>query len=193
MTRFGASGPGGPIARPRPIVGRTGERAVLQRARERAQAGEPTVVRIEGDAGLGKSALLRDLVRGDATGTALVRDGAAALDALGATPFAARARAANDGAEPARGPEPAPAGPATRPAGPPVGAPGEAPLTRAEVAVVERVAVGRTNREVAAELFVSVKTVESHLGRAFTKAGVRSRTELALWWRGHGDAPRGSG
>ena len=129
MTRFGASGPGGPIARPRPIVGRTGERAVLQRARERAQAGEPTVVRIEGDAGLGKSALLRDLVRGDATGTALVRDGAAALDALGATPFAARARAANDGAEPARGPEPAPAGPATRPAGPPVGAPGEAPRT----------------------------------------------------------------
>ena len=41
------------------------------------------------------------------------------------------------------------------------------------------VAAGRTNREVAAELIVSPKTVEYHLGHVFAKVGVRSRTELA--------------
>ena len=45
------------------------------------------------------------------------------------------------------------------------------------------VAEGRTNREVAASLVVSVKTVESHLARIFDKMGVRSRTELAIEWR----------
>ena len=42
------------------------------------------------------------------------------------------------------------------------------------------VADGLTNREVAASLVVSVKTVESHLARIFAKLGVRSRTELAI-------------
>jgi DNA-binding CsgD family transcriptional regulator len=41
------------------------------------------------------------------------------------------------------------------------------------------VAVGQTNREVAATLFMSVRTVESHLGRIYRKLGIRSRTELA--------------
>ncbi len=41
--------------------------------------------------------------------------------------------------------------------------------------LVER---GCTNREIAAELFVSVKTVEYHLGNAYAKAGVSSRTQL---------------
>ncbi len=56
-------------------------------------------------------------------------------------------------------------------------------LTRAETSVAELVAAGRTNRGVAAHLVVSVKTVESHLARIFTKLGVRSRTELANRWR----------
>lgn len=52
-------------------------------------------------------------------------------------------------------------------------------LTRSERAVVELVARGATNREVAAQLFLSPHTVSTHLRHAFTKAGVRSRVELA--------------
>ena len=37
---------------------------------------------------------------------------------------------------------------------------------------------GASNREAAAELFLSVKTVEHHLSRAYAKLGVRSRTDL---------------
>ncbi len=56
-------------------------------------------------------------------------------------------------------------------------------LTKAEAAVAALVADGRTNREVATSLVVSVKTVESHLARIFDKMGVRSRTELAIEWQ----------
>ena len=54
-----------------------------------------------------------------------------------------------------------------------------AALTAQEEAVCHLVAKGRTNRETAAELFLSVKTVEHHLSRAYAKLGVRSRTALA--------------
>jgi DNA-binding NarL/FixJ family response regulator len=40
------------------------------------------------------------------------------------------------------------------------------------------VARGRTNREVAAALFLSEKTIENHLSRVYAKLGVRSRAEL---------------
>jgi DNA-binding CsgD family transcriptional regulator len=62
-----------------------------------------------------------------------------------------------------------------RPAAP-VGVSG---ITAAEARVAELVAVGRTNREVAGELFMSPKTVEAHLSRIYRKLGVRSRAELA--------------
>jgi DNA-binding NarL/FixJ family response regulator len=45
--------------------------------------------------------------------------------------------------------------------------------------VAELVAQGRPNKEVAAALFVTVKTVEAHLSRIYAKLGVRSRAELA--------------
>jgi len=48
-----------------------------------------------------------------------------------------------------------------------------------ELQVALLVAEGSTNREVAAALFVSPKTVEFHLGKVYRKLGVRSRTELA--------------
>jgi DNA-binding NarL/FixJ family response regulator len=55
-----------------------------------------------------------------------------------------------------------------------------ATLTPQELAVARLVAAGRTNREVAAELVVSVKTIEYHLGNAYAKLGVTSRTQLTL-------------
>jgi len=52
-------------------------------------------------------------------------------------------------------------------------------LTETEQRVAELVAAGRTNREVADALFISVKTVEWNLSKIYRKLGVRSRTELA--------------
>jgi DNA-binding CsgD family transcriptional regulator len=52
-------------------------------------------------------------------------------------------------------------------------------LTPAERRVAALVAEGRTNREVAAALFVTERTVASHLSHVYAKLGVRSRTELA--------------
>lgn len=52
-------------------------------------------------------------------------------------------------------------------------------LTPAERRVAALVAEGRTNREVAAALFLAERTVASHLSHVYAKLGVRSRTELA--------------
>jgi len=52
-------------------------------------------------------------------------------------------------------------------------------LTAAERRVAALVAEGRTNQEVAAALFLSKRTVASHLTHVYAKLGVRSRTELA--------------
>ena len=52
-------------------------------------------------------------------------------------------------------------------------------LTAAERRVAGLVAEGKTNREVAAALFLGERTVASHLTHIYAKLGVRSRTELA--------------
>jgi len=52
-------------------------------------------------------------------------------------------------------------------------------LTPSELAVARLVAVGRSNREAAAELYVSVKAIEFHLGNIFAKLGIHSRRALA--------------
>jgi DNA-binding CsgD family transcriptional regulator len=52
-------------------------------------------------------------------------------------------------------------------------------LTAAERRVAALVAAGRTNREVADQLFLGERTVAGHLTRVYAKLGVRSRTELA--------------
>jgi DNA-binding CsgD family transcriptional regulator len=56
---------------------------------------------------------------------------------------------------------------------------GEKDLTPAERRVARVVAGGATNREAAARLFVTVRTVELHLTNVYRKLGIRSRTELA--------------
>jgi len=58
-------------------------------------------------------------------------------------------------------------------------APTSTGLTPTEAQIAQLVAEGRTNREVAKALFVSVHTVEANLKRVYRKLGVRSRTELA--------------
>ncbi|MGV9304395.1 MULTISPECIES: response regulator [unclassified Nonomuraea] len=55
------------------------------------------------------------------------------------------------------------------------------PLTERELDVVRLVARGRTNQEVAAELFVSLSTVKTHLGSIQVKLGARNRVEIAAW------------
>ena len=52
-------------------------------------------------------------------------------------------------------------------------------LTPSERRVADLAAAGRTNRDVAQELFVTPKTVEVHLSNAYRKLGIRSRRELA--------------
>jgi DNA-binding NarL/FixJ family response regulator len=58
--------------------------------------------------------------------------------------------------------------------------PALATLSQAERRVAEAVAEGLTNREVAAKLFLSVKTVDFHLQQIYRKLALRSRTELAV-------------
>jgi DNA-binding CsgD family transcriptional regulator len=52
-------------------------------------------------------------------------------------------------------------------------------MSPSERRVVELVVEGRTNRDIAAALFVTERTVASHLTQVYAKLGVRSRTELA--------------
>jgi DNA-binding NarL/FixJ family response regulator len=95
-----------------------------------------------------------------AAARASLEQATAAFDEIGSTGWAEQARSelARVGA---RRPQPA----------------GE--LTEAERRAAELAAEGRSNKEIANALVVSVHTVEAHLSRAYAKLGVRSRTQLA--------------
>jgi DNA-binding NarL/FixJ family response regulator len=58
---------------------------------------------------------------------------------------------------------------------------GVSPLSPRELEVVKLAARGLTNAEIAAELFISVGTVKTHLGSVQTKLGARNRVEIAAW------------
>jgi DNA-binding CsgD family transcriptional regulator len=93
-----------------------------------------------------------------------LRSAVETFERLGATPWSERARA-----------ELAASGATARPRDP------YAPdrLTPQELQVAVLVARGATNKEAGAALFLSPKTIETHLGRVYRKLEIRSRTELA--------------
>ena len=55
------------------------------------------------------------------------------------------------------------------------------PLTEREEEVLALLARGRTNAEIAAQLFIGLSTVKSHVASLMTKLCVRNRVELAMW------------
>ena len=59
-------------------------------------------------------------------------------------------------------------------------------LTRREAEVLVSLARGRSNPQIADDLSISRKTVSSHLERIYTKLGVSTRTEAALFAMRHG-------
>jgi DNA-binding NarL/FixJ family response regulator len=54
-------------------------------------------------------------------------------------------------------------------------------LSQRELDIARNIAKGRTNQEVAAELFISLSTVKTHITRIQNKLGVRNRVEIATW------------
>jgi DNA-binding NarL/FixJ family response regulator len=70
-------------------------------------------------------------------------------------------------------------------AGPRAAGPG-GELSDRELAVLRLVALGYTNAEIAAELYVSVRTVETHRAHVQQKLGIRARAELVRYARDHG-------
>jgi DNA-binding NarL/FixJ family response regulator len=55
------------------------------------------------------------------------------------------------------------------------------PLTDREEQVLARVARGRTNNEIADELFITLSTVKTHVTALMLKLGLRNRVEIAMW------------
>lgn len=100
------------------------------------------------------------LRRNGSEATSMLRDALATFEQLGTPLWASRVRAELAGATPR-----------VR-----VGTPDA--LTPAEQRVAELAAEGMTNRDVAAKLFISAKTVEATLARVYRKLNIRSRAEL---------------
>ena len=114
--------------------------------------------------------------RSDARGP--LRSALSTFEQLGARPWADRARAELEASgETARRRDPHAA----------------EQLTPQELQVALMVAQGATNKEAGAALFLSPKTIESHLGRVYRKLNVRSRTELARLLATEGVLPELSG
>lgn len=60
------------------------------------------------------------------------------------------------------------------------------PLTAREIEVLRAIALGRSNGEIAGDLVISELTVKSHVGRIFTKLGLRDRPAAIVYAYDHG-------
>jgi DNA-binding NarL/FixJ family response regulator len=70
------------------------------------------------------------------------------------------------------------------PADPPI------PLTDREREVLQHIAQGETNAEIAGHLFLSEGTVKTHVGRILAKLQLRDRVQAVIWAYEHGQIPR---
>jgi DNA-binding NarL/FixJ family response regulator len=59
-------------------------------------------------------------------------------------------------------------------------------LTPREMEILQLVLAGYTNKAIAAEIFISEKTVEFHLDNIYNKIGVRTRMMAGMWALQHG-------
>ena len=59
-------------------------------------------------------------------------------------------------------------------------------LSEREVEIVELVATGLTNLEIAQKLMISKRTVDNHVSNIFTKTGAKNRVALLNWAMDHG-------
>lgn len=54
-------------------------------------------------------------------------------------------------------------------------------LSEREIEIIELVATGLTNQEVAKQLMISKRTVDNHVSNIFTKTGAKNRVALLNW------------
>jgi DNA-binding NarL/FixJ family response regulator len=80
-----------------------------------------------------------------------------------------------------------------RPTGPQAGKGGSglpaqprADLSERELEIIELVAIGLTNQEIAQRLTISKRTVDNHVSNIFTKTGAKNRVALLNWAMDHG-------
>ena len=59
-------------------------------------------------------------------------------------------------------------------------------LTPRELEILQLIIAGKTNKEIAHEVFISKKTVEFHLDHIYTKIGIRTRLRVGIWAIQHG-------
>jgi DNA-binding CsgD family transcriptional regulator len=193
------------------VVGRERERAGMRAAFGRAAGGEAAAVLVGGEAGVGKTRLLGELMSHAQDAGALVLVGRCAdlrdaeqqrsvatealararpmAERLGARPLVDKIDALARRARLDVGPQ-MPAAPAPLPEAAPAALPDaarptlpdaarEIGLTARELEVLEHVALGQTNREIAADLFISARTAAVHVSHILDKLGASTRTKAA--------------